>query len=166
MKILNKGKIKQSIETGISFGLTSGIITPLGLMIGLEAGTESKIVVIGGLITVAIADAFSDTLGIHVSQESRETLSRRKVWESTIAAFVSKFLIVSSFIIPLILFELSTAIYISIIWGFIVLSALSYHIANANKENKIKAIIENLSIATIVLLISYFVGTWISNNFN
>lgn len=39
--------------------MTSGIITTLGLMVGLEAGTESKLAVIGGNITITGAQLFS-----------------------------------------------------------------------------------------------------------
>jgi len=55
--------MKDSLRTGISFGLTSAVITTLGLMVGLHSGTHSKIVVLAGILTIAIADAFSDALG-------------------------------------------------------------------------------------------------------
>ena len=61
--------MRESIKTGVGFGLTSGIITPLALMVGLTYGTNLKTAVIGGLITIAIADAFSDALGIHIAEE-------------------------------------------------------------------------------------------------
>ncbi|MBW1983250.1 MAG: hypothetical protein JRI53_00900, partial [Deltaproteobacteria bacterium] len=51
--------IKRSLRKGISFGLTSGTITTLGLMVGLHSGTHSRMVVIGGILTIAVADAFS-----------------------------------------------------------------------------------------------------------
>ncbi len=57
-------RMKESLNTGISFGLTSGVITTLGLIVGLHSGTHSKLAIIGGIITIAIADAFSDALGI------------------------------------------------------------------------------------------------------
>jgi len=60
-------KIKHSLKTGFSFGLTSGIITTLGLIVGLNSSTRSKLVVLGGILIIAIADAFSDAFGIHVS---------------------------------------------------------------------------------------------------
>jgi hypothetical protein len=62
--------MKHSWKVGLSFGLTSGIITTLGLMVGLNSSTNSKLVVIGGIMTIAIADSPSDALGIHVSEES------------------------------------------------------------------------------------------------
>jgi vacuolar iron transporter family protein len=61
--------MKDSLRTGISFGVISGVITTLGLMVGLHSGTGSKLVVLGGIFTIAIADAFSDALGIHVSSD-------------------------------------------------------------------------------------------------
>jgi hypothetical protein len=59
--------MKHLKKIGLSFGLTSGLITTLGLMIGLNSGTNSKLVVIGGILTIAVADSLSDSLGIHIS---------------------------------------------------------------------------------------------------
>ena len=56
--------MKPSFKTGFSFGLTSGVITTLGLMVGLHSGTHSRSVVIGGILTIAVADAMSDALGM------------------------------------------------------------------------------------------------------
>jgi hypothetical protein len=55
--------MRTALKIGFSFGLTSGVITTLGLMVGLHAGTHSKSVVLGGLLTIAVADAMSDALG-------------------------------------------------------------------------------------------------------
>ncbi|KKK69804.1 hypothetical protein LCGC14_2930360, partial [marine sediment metagenome] len=52
--------MKHTIKTGFSFGLTSGIITTLGLMVGLSSGTKSRLAVIGGVLIIAIADSLSD----------------------------------------------------------------------------------------------------------
>ena len=71
--------MRLSFKTGFSFGLTSAIITTLGLMVGLESGTQSKIAVLGGILTIAVADAFSDSLGIHVSQESQNQPTRQHI---------------------------------------------------------------------------------------
>ena len=80
--------MKISIRKGVGFGLTSGIITTLGLIVGLNAGTHSKIVVIAGILTIAIADAFSDSMGIHISEESgHKNKSSKEIWESTISTF-------------------------------------------------------------------------------
>jgi hypothetical protein len=56
-----------AVRTGIYFGLPPGVITTLGLIVWLHAGTQSTVTVIGGVLTIAVADACSDALGIHIS---------------------------------------------------------------------------------------------------
>jgi len=133
--------MRQSLKTGFSFGLTSGVITTLGLMVGLHSGTHSKLAVMGGILTIAIADAFSDALGIHVSQESQNRHSKRSIWEATVVTFLSKFVFALTFIAPIMFFELSKAILISVVWGLSILSIFSYVIAKPQKENPWKAAI-------------------------
>lgn len=81
--------MKTSWKTGISFGLTSGVITTLRLMVGLHSGTHSRAIVISGILTIAIADATSDALGIHVSEESKNSVPVSQVWEATLATFAA-----------------------------------------------------------------------------
>ncbi len=150
--------MKHSIKTGFSFGITSGIITTLGLIVGLNSGTHSKIVIIGGILTIAIADAFSDALGIHVSEESEAKHTTREIWESTIATFISKFIFALTFVMPILLLQLSTAIIVSIIWGLTLLSIFNCYIAKAEKIKPSKVIFEHLFIALVVIVITYFIG--------
>jgi len=86
-----------SLRTGISFGLASGVITTLGVMIGLYFGTFSKGIVLAGILTVAISDAFSDAMGIHFAEETEGVHTTKEIWVSTIATFFSKFIVSISF---------------------------------------------------------------------
>jgi hypothetical protein len=45
--------MRQAVATGVSFGLTSGVITTLGLMVGLHAGTHSSRMVAGEHLLIA-----------------------------------------------------------------------------------------------------------------
>ncbi|OGG08184.1 hypothetical protein A3D05_05610 [Candidatus Gottesmanbacteria bacterium RIFCSPHIGHO2_02_FULL_40_24] len=157
--------MRLSFQTGLSFGLTSGIITTLGLIVGLNAGTHSRLPVIGGILTIAVADAFSDALGIHISQEARPGSTFRDIWESTISAWLAKFFITVTFIIPVILLDLSQAIIFSIIWGITILTFFSYLIARHKKESPGFVIMEHISIAVIVILLSHLIGVYISRKF-
>ncbi len=157
--------MKHSVKVGFSFGITSGIITTLGLMVGLNSSTHSNLVVIGGILTIAIADAFSDALGIHISEEFENKHTAKQIWTSTIATFVSKFIFALTFIVPVLLFDLSTAIKISIIWGLSILCLLSYIIAHEQKINPWKVIFEHLVIALIVIVITHYLGCWIAIRF-
>ncbi|NOR78597.1 MAG: hypothetical protein GQ523_09305 [Methanophagales archaeon] len=157
--------MNHSVKIGFSFGLTSGIITTLGLMVGLNSGTHSKLVVIGGVLTIAIADAFSDALGIHISEESENKHTTKEIWESTIATFVSKFAFALTFVIPVLLFPLTTAIYVSIVWGFTLLGLFSFYIAKEQDVKPWKVVIEHLVIALAVIIITHYVGDWIAGTF-
>lgn len=154
--------LKHSLKVGFSFGLTSGIITTLGLMVGLSAGTHSKLAVIGGILTIAIADAFSDALGIHVSEESEDKHTHKQIWASTLATFLSKFFFALTFIIPVLLLELSAAVLVSIIWGVAALCVFSYRMAREQGERPWKVVTEHFFITLVVVIITHYVGHWIS----
>ncbi|MEW5909702.1 MAG: hypothetical protein AB1659_07885 [Thermodesulfobacteriota bacterium] len=153
--------MKDSLRTGISFGLTSAVITTLGLMVGLHSGTHSKVVVLAGILTIAIADAFSDALGIHISEEAENVHTPKQIWASTIATFAAKFIFAMTFIVPLILLPLSSAIFASLIWGMLILTTLSYVMAKAQGEAPWKIVGEHLMIALVVIAITHWIGDWI-----
>ncbi|MGB7062977.1 MAG: VIT1/CCC1 transporter family protein [Candidatus Zixiibacteriota bacterium] len=157
--------MRHSLKTGLSFGLTSGIITTLGLMVGLHSGTHSKLVVLGGILTIAIADAFSDALGIHVSEESENRHSTREIWESTVFTFLFKFVFALTFIVPILLLPLGTAIVVGVAWGLSMLAIFSLYIAKDQKENAWKVVGEHLLIAVVVIIITHNVGHWIGSTF-
>lgn len=147
---------------GISFGLTSGIITTLGMIVGLNSGTHSRLAVIGGVLVIAIADAFSDALGIHISEESSNLHTEREVWESTIATFMAKFIFALTFVVPVLIFNLTTATIVSIVWGLFLLGAISYRIARSQKKSPWHVIGEHWGIMIVVIIITHYVGHGIS----
>jgi len=157
--------MKHSLKIGFSFGLTSGAITTLGLMVGLHSGTHSKTVVIGGILVIAIADALSDSLGIHISEESKKNNEKTDVWEATFATFGSKLIFGLTFAIPVILLDLDLAMIVSVLWGLFALSILSFYIARRNKENPLHVIAEHIGIAVFVILVTNFLGEWIGPTF-
>lgn len=154
--------MKTSKKIGVSFGLTSGIITTLGLIVGMNSATHSKTIIIGAIITIAIADAMSDALGIHVAQESQKKVSHKKAWESTTYTFITKFITALTFIIPVYFLEISQAIIVSIIWGLTLLSIFSYKIAKSKKTKPSKVIAEHIAIAIIVIILTHYVGELIN----
>ena len=154
--------MKLSFKKGLSFGLTSGIITTLGLIVGLSAGTHLKSVVISGILIIAIADSLSDAFGMHISEESENQHSHREVWQSTYAAFFAKLIFALSFVIPILCFDLNTAVVVSIIWGLFVIGLVSHYIARQQQKSPFKVIGEHLLIAILVIILTYFIGYFIS----
>jgi VIT1/CCC1 family predicted Fe2+/Mn2+ transporter len=157
--------MKKSLRAGLGFGLTSAVITTLGLMIGLNASTGSKLAVIGGILTIAIADAFSDALGVHVSKETEEGAIAKEVWEATAFTFLFKFLFALTFLIPVIFLSMNIAIIVSIIWGLGILSILSYKMAQSQGQSRWESLYEHLGVAIAVLILSNFLGHLIADYF-
>jgi lipid-A-disaccharide synthase-like uncharacterized protein len=151
-------EVREQLRTGVSFGLTSAVITTLGLMVGLHSGTHSRIVVLGGILTIAIADAFSDALGIHVSEESENAHTPREIWGATLVTFAAKLLFAMTFVVPVLLLPLSAAIVVSVAWGLSILAVLSYIMATTQGERPLKVVGEHLLIAIVVVAITHWVG--------
>lgn len=154
--------MKLSIRKGFSFGLTTGILTTIGLIVGLHSSTHSAMVVISGILVIAIADALSDALGMHVSEEYENKHTSKEIWESTSATFISKFVFALTFIVPILLLPLFPAIVVGVIWGLAVISVMSYYIAKRAKAKPYKVILEHLVIAIIVIIVTHYVGDLLS----
>jgi hypothetical protein len=103
--------IKAQLWKWCGFGITSGTITTLGLIAGLHSGTQSKLAILVGIMVLAVADALSDAIGIHISEEAENMHTTREQWQSAFFTFISKLGVALSFIIPLQTFDIFTAIF-------------------------------------------------------
>jgi VIT1/CCC1 family predicted Fe2+/Mn2+ transporter len=158
--------IKKSLKVGMGFGLSSATITTLGIIVGLYSSTNSLLAVIGGVLTVAVADAFSDALGIHIAKESEGNFSSLEVWQATISTFFFKFIFASSFLLPIMTLPIKQAVIVALVWGVCILVSISYMIAKDTKQKPAGVITEHLTIATAVMFITYYLGQFIAKRFN
>ncbi len=154
--------MKISLRKGFSFGLTSGIITTLGLIVGLHYSTKSRLAVLGGIFVIAIADALSDSMGMHLSEESENKHRKKFIWESMVSTFLAKFVFALSFVVPIILLPLNAAIVASIFWGLFLISIFSYHLAKQEKADPYRVVLAHFFLTCFVIIITYFVGSWVS----
>ena len=152
-------------RTGLFFGATSGVITTIGLIAGLNAGTKSLTAVLGGIFVIAVADAMSDALGIHLAEEADPETSHGHVWAATITTFLTKFVFSLSFAIPLLLLPLDPAVIASVLWGMLVITVLSYFLARTQNARPLAIIGEHLFIAIVVVVVSHLIGVWVNNTF-
>lgn len=158
-------RLNESLRAGLSFGLVSGIVTTLGLMVGLHSGTHSQLAVLGGILTIAVADAFSDAMGIHVSEESEKRHSQAEVWQSTAATFLTKFFVAVVFVVPVLLLPLSTAIAASVAVGLAMIALFSFFSTGGGGPARWKQVLEHLGIAAVVIIATHFAGDWIAATF-
>jgi len=105
-------------------------------------------------------------MGIHVSEESEKKHTTKEIWEATISTFLSKFFLAILFVIPILLFELTTAIFISVFFGLSLLTIISISLSKGGKIERFKVVAEHLIIALIVISITHFVGDWIAFTFD
>jgi len=151
--------------TKFSFGATSAIITCLAFIIGLGKSVNPKLTIIGSLLVIAIADNISDSLGIHIYQES-DLKKSEVIRVSTFFNFITRFFVIFIFILFVLFLPLLYASILSIIWGISLLIVLSYYIAREQKVNPYKAIIEHVTIAVVVIIVSNYLSEWILNVFS
>lgn len=153
-------------RTGIYFGATSGVITTIGLIAGLYAGTDSLVAVLGGIFVVAVSDAMSDALGIHLAQEADPDSNSSHIWAATVSTFLTKLFVALTFALPLMFLSLGIAVLVSVGWGLIVIVLLSYYLARAQKTAVLPVVAEHLGIAVVVVVLAHFIGVWVQKVFS
>jgi len=148
-----------------SFGGTSGIVTSIGLIIGLGAATAPKSAIVSGLLIVALADNLSDSLSIHMYQEA-EKLEERTALRTTVANFVVRLLFAFTFVLIVALLPASHAAIIALAWGFLLLGLLSYVLARVRGVNSLSEVGKHFTVAVVVIAVSRGVGLWILHHFH
>ncbi len=156
-------RVKESLRTGLGFGLTSAALTTMGLMVGLSASTHSRSAVIAGILTIAIADTFADALGIHISEDAKNKRESH-VWTATIATLFSKGAVALSFLVPFLVLTVDEAVSLGMAWGFLLIALVSHRIAQAQGESTVKVAGEHILLGIGVILATHYAGTWISAN--
>jgi len=162
MKEILKNK---GARTGVFFGATSGVITTIGLIAGLNAGTRSLVAVLGGIFVVAVADAMSDAMGIHLAQESDPESTHEHIWAATFWTFFTKLFVALTFALPLLWFPLQLAVGIAVGWGLFVITLLSAYLARVQGTPILHVVTEHVLIAIVVVAVSHYIGVWVATEF-
>jgi VIT1/CCC1 family predicted Fe2+/Mn2+ transporter len=157
MKLLKFCRGKDIAITNYIFGGTSAIVTSLAIITGLNASENPRLAIIGSLLVIALADNISDSLGIHIYQES-EGMAAGKVWLKTCTNFFTRLIVSFGFIAIIVFFPLPLATYIAIAYGLATLAIFSYFIAISQNRKPAFPILEHLCIAIVVIAVSKFVG--------
>ncbi len=139
--------------TWFSFGGTAAIVTSMGLIVGLHGLPTSKASLVGSLLIIAVADNLTDSLSMHAYQEA-ENLPARKALQATVANFIARLLLGCSFAIWVVILPSWCVVWVALVWGFVLLSALTYWIARTRGANPAAEIGKHLAICGVVLTIS------------
>jgi len=98
----------------ISYGATSAVLTGMALVTGLDAANSRRLTIIASLLIFAVADNLSDSLSIHIYQES-ERLDYRAAFRATLANFATRFGLSLSFVLIVILVPRTVAVIAAIV---------------------------------------------------
>lgn len=146
------------------FGSTAAIITNISLIVGLGTAQNARGAILGGLLTIALADNISDSLGIHMYKEAEGT-GPGLTWLATVLNFAARLAISASFIALVLLLPPGQASAAAVAWGLALLVVLSYLIARQNGVNPLKETAKHLAVAVAVIIASRLVGGWIASRF-
>lgn len=111
----------EEIMEAIAFGITDGVITVLGILIGVFAAGESARVIAVAALAGGLSDAVANAVGTHVSEEVSGSKSHHITWGSAFAAFLSTALVAVLQVLPVFLLPIETGIWISGLIGLLFL---------------------------------------------
>ena len=142
------------------FGITSGILTTIGLLVGMNAATDSRLAVVAGILVIAMADSLSDSFGMYLSKLGERGGTRAAALRYASGTFAGKFIFPLSFAIPLLSpIALSTAVMIDLTWGAAVLALLSTEQALVTQTSVVRTIARNVGLAILIVCLSSLVGS-------
>jgi VIT1/CCC1 family predicted Fe2+/Mn2+ transporter len=144
-----------------SYGSTAAIVTSVGLIVGFGAASVSRSTVVSGLLIIALADNVSDSLSIHVYQES-QNFEARAALRATLTNFAARFLVVMTFVGIVIAFPGRAAPAVATLWGILLLGVLTYVLSRQRHERPWRGIAMHLVVAIVVVAISRNLGGWIA----
>jgi VIT1/CCC1 family predicted Fe2+/Mn2+ transporter len=145
----------------VSFGAVSAIVTSVGLIAGFGAAEIAKPMIVAGLLIVGLADNLTDSLSIHIYQES-EKLDERAAFRATLGNFATRPFVSLSFVLLVLAFSGANAIILSLAWGILLLVGLTWFVARSRNANVLTEIIKHLAVAGVVVAVSRATGTFIS----
>ncbi|HKB58557.1 MAG TPA: hypothetical protein VKC56_00785 [Gallionellaceae bacterium] len=145
----------------ISYGGTAAIVTSMALIMGLDAVHATEKTIVSALLIAALADNITDSLSVHIYQES-EHLSQREAFIGTLSNFATRFALCLSFVALVVLLPAAPALGAALGWGALLLSALSWALARERRANALSEVAKHLVVAAVVIFVSRLIGGWIN----
>ena len=146
------------------FGSAAAIITNISLIVGLGSAGQGRGPILGGLLTIAIADNISDSLGIHLYKET-EGVGQKLSVLATLLNFTARLVVCVSFIAIILIFSPAQAIPIAIVWGLLLIVTLSYLINRSHNRHSVWEIAKHVLVALAVIVMSRYAGYLIGKHF-
>ena len=154
-----------ALRQGFVFGANSGIITTTGVITGLVQTNISRLFLIVSVISLAISDSISEGYGMYLSKKAQNiTDNSNGPLYALISLMVIKFLVVISFLIPL-LFTKDLKVYKNMSWvlccAIFLLIILDYQLSIMRNESIWSYIIPHIGVLLFVIFLTKYFGNMI-----
>jgi VIT1/CCC1 family predicted Fe2+/Mn2+ transporter len=143
-----------------SYGATSALVTGMALVTGLGAANSTRLTIIAGLLIFGVADNLSDSLSIHVYQES-ERLDKRAAFLATLSNFATRLALSLSFVLIVVLAPATIAAITAVVWGSSILCVMTALLARDRGVAVTPEIAKHLVLAAAVIATSKGIGAWL-----
>ena len=147
---------------GISFGVMEGLIMITGMLIGFGFSYPDKRVIILAVLTAAVADAFGNTAGFHVAEETKKKIDRASVIRGSIFCFISTLFATITPIIPMIFFPVQEAVIIGGMIAIFLMIILSIFVAKVSNRRPLPVIAEYVFYGVGAALVCFGFGYYLS----
>jgi len=149
----------------VSFGGTAAVITSIGLVVGFVTASGSRTALVGSLLIVGLADNVTDSLSIHIYQES-EGLESTRALHATVVNFATRLLVTATFVLLAIAVPRSWLAPSAILWGVLLLGTLTRSLARQRQQSAGRELVLHLSVAGVVVVLSWAIGLVINSAFH
>jgi VIT1/CCC1 family predicted Fe2+/Mn2+ transporter len=148
--------------TRISFGSTAAMVTSMGLIVGLDAASAPTRAIVSSLMIVAVADNLSDSLSIHLYQESEQVEPVPAFW-TTLANFGARLATALTFVGIALALPQGVRGPVAVAWGLALLAVLTSLLSRARGVRVTGEVAKHLGVALVVLVVSRTLVNVISN---
>jgi adenylate cyclase class IV/VIT1/CCC1 family predicted Fe2+/Mn2+ transporter len=142
----------------LTFGVTSGILTTAGVLMGVHSASASRLAIMASLVSVAMADSWSDAFGMFNSKMSERGVTRASALRFAGATLVAKMTVPLLFVVPVATLPLPRAINVCLAIGAILLSLLSAEQALVSQKPVARLVCRNLVLALFIINVSRLAG--------
>jgi VIT1/CCC1 family predicted Fe2+/Mn2+ transporter len=108
----------------------------------------------------SLTDNLTDSLSIHIYQES-ERLDDRAAFRATLTNYAVRLGVSVVFVLIVILVPAAMAVMAALLWGGLLLGALTALVARARGAPVATEIGKHFALAAVVVVVSKGIGTWL-----
>lgn len=135
-------------------GVTSGIITTLGLMMGVNSSNPTRRSIMVAILAMAIGNSCSDAYSVYNARQAERGSNRRVAWRFALMTLAGEFVFTLSFVLAVAILPLSTGIIANLAWGTIALALFSAEQAVVGQKNVILSVGFNLGLAAAIVVLT------------